>query len=1779
MAVTIKNINDAYVYQLYNPQDENLIKSVYISRNFGQPEDYIEYNIFDSKGILLTTTYDIDTFRTVNPDPETNLYTTIKFDPEFDVKSEGFNTGKVQITYNVFRKLFKSGLQNLFWIKDISTDRTELKIYRNDLSNQELQQLFFEFNTLFVSKAYYQDFLLNFGDGINLIGVNVAYVEDPLQSYLLIKLYEPLPARFGKKDTFWIVDRISDPITFEVTSIIEEAPIGTTFLPLKGPNFNIDINEKASQTTPYFNYTELFSSPVSSSIQQLKSYLDVKGANINIDFSNYTNFVHFSSAQKRLDNFVTKLTSIESYQNDLNTLSNLTSSANHIFTTASVATTQALLDNIITKFDEYEYYLYFESSSYAWPKINSTAPYLLYSVSSSQGSTFYVNQSVSASTHDLTNENYLFNLLPQYVKDNSDNSNIWTFVSMMGQQFDEIWLYIKAITDKYNTDNRTDYGLSQDLIADALQSFGIKLYTNTSTNSDLYSSYLGLTPSGSLLPTTGSELITNYVTGSNKTTPTYDLTTELYKRLYHNLPYLLKSKGTEKGIRALINLYGIPDSILSVNEYGGTDKNSVEPNVYKEKTAYTFYTSGSYNVKMSWAPLLANDWIGNYVNDGYTLPGYVDDLITPDTIEFRFKTDGVPNSTHYSQSVFQVGTGSAMKFGTQLTYDTTNVNSNYGNLKLFLFSSSSYVTSSAINLPFYDKGWWSVMIKRETGSLSLSHNDVSNRYWVYVKNSLYDGYDGVTLGFQGSSSVYVDGATSASYNESWNSFVTNAEYAVEGYVNEGYVEQIDSYSAYLGGSNNGNILSSGSTIFKGYFQEFRYWAESLNESTFDIHVLNPSSYVGNTFSSSYSTLGFRLPLNSIYSNTVDVSHSVHPSYAGNGLASSESFYDGDASWSFADTIPNSFKKTDYYEITSTPNAANRNVSDKIRIQSNTLISGSTLSPFTSTVKPTFEKNPNSHVVEIAFSPSNEVDKDIINQFGNLNLDNYVGDPRDNAKSSYPELTSLNDFYLQRFVNRYNVQDFVRLIKYFDNSLFKLIKDFVPGRANVSTGIVVKPTILERSKIERNEPGVITQYNSPSGSIEMETITGSNAIGKYYNTSYTASITTPSGSKTYLVRNDNREMFTGDFGGTTLTVYTQSAGNIIFERNTLPSGSSTGIGNNYQLLPFQPLLNNVTGSRTTNKFTVVDYNGISTRPTDFGYLLSWSFSGSTPTYDNNIFRADVQDSNYTTARIINPRYLGSKTTSAKYNVYTKGDKSYGQTAAIDHYPVTFAYFNEVYLTGSALPERSNVYIKYLINILSEVVELNRQNKNLNDIQNIFKSGENVVISLTDNQNPSNQKFLDGIKSTFAGGFKYVPILYNTSAPGFPTLTYTLTSSVSYIPTSSVEIGIYSAASASGQLFISGGAYPLTSSNLILGDDLGIIDYRYHYVSSSAARLNDLLTVFINYDIDVFMTGSFVATSTKPVTEWLGNPQKYNNLSASYVFNTSMRIPAMVTEYTGSLRDLIVGATYPEPYNRGELTISGSWWYSDSKGDYDYTASWYSGSTTSPPTASALYDVTSSVYSRPPISASLFVPIETNLNTVLTTQVYDTPTSKGFFLRDLNNKSIMSGSISMSYWYGGFTEANLFTASMISESVSYSVVGTYENIEQEFMMQPGDMIRFYDVTTNTFPRVFEREVKSVSVPRTDEVIRLGRRILVELNDNIPSNACEEAIVPGTTLENARIINRFIILRKDPDETNIVIDHTKQPGLTSTGIIIPEFIPQELRNQAGDIVKALKAQNLIT
>jgi hypothetical protein len=47
------------------------------------------------------------------------------------------------------------------------------------------------------------------------------------------------------------------------------------------------------------------------------------------------------------------------------------------------------------------------------------------------------------------------------------------------------------------------------------------------------------------------------------------MTYTIWRRIVNNLPLLLKSKGTKRSIQALLSCYGIPQSIITINEYGG----------------------------------------------------------------------------------------------------------------------------------------------------------------------------------------------------------------------------------------------------------------------------------------------------------------------------------------------------------------------------------------------------------------------------------------------------------------------------------------------------------------------------------------------------------------------------------------------------------------------------------------------------------------------------------------------------------------------------------------------------------------------------------------------------------------------------------------------------------------------------------------------------------------------------------------------------------------------------------------------------------------------------------------------------------------------------------------------------------------------------------------------------------------------------------------------------------------------------------------------------------
>ena len=117
------------------------------------------------------------------------------------------------------------------------------------------------------------------------------------------------------------------------------------------------------------------------------------------------------------------------------------------------------------------------------------------------------------------------------------NSFYTSFVNMIGQHFDHIWTHIKHITEVNDTHHTR--GVSKDLVWYQLKALGIDAFDQFE-NSNLIEYIIGHgTGSNLFYDTPGTQTL---VTASNEgSIAKQDITKEVWKRLYHNAPYLLTS--------------------------------------------------------------------------------------------------------------------------------------------------------------------------------------------------------------------------------------------------------------------------------------------------------------------------------------------------------------------------------------------------------------------------------------------------------------------------------------------------------------------------------------------------------------------------------------------------------------------------------------------------------------------------------------------------------------------------------------------------------------------------------------------------------------------------------------------------------------------------------------------------------------------------------------------------------------------------------------------------------------------------------------------------------------------------------------------------------------------------------------------------------------------------------------------------------------------------------------------------------------------------------------
>jgi hypothetical protein len=989
----IGNINDIQRVNRLKLEDLNLLNLQVKNQTFGFENDYIEYFVYDGGGNLINSNYNYRDFKLPSDSylsPGSKL-PIIEIDPTTDLQSLGYISGQFKTQYNFQTKKVSSSDADLF-ISEISDNRTEIGIKSTIISSEDLigygNNLINELENSLDQKY----FVLNLSNNTQVLIINVAVkIED---SSILLKLYEPLSQNIFEKETGWITEEIIEPYVFDInldTSVIPaDSPI------LRGPNFDIDVDIKQNVNTNYQNYSSLVSSLTGSSYQQVLNYMNSDSYDLNIDYTTFNNFIHFSSAKKRLNIFYDKVKQIENYNNNINIIVNST----NILKNEQTASIKIQIDNLTQNFDGFENYMYFESSSYTWPKSNSNKPYSLLSTGSIQ--TWYNNYTSSAENYDEDNLDRLYNILPNYIK-NDPNSyqNYYDFIDMIGHYFDNIWIYISSINELYNADNNLEKGVSKDIVYDALQSLGVKLYN--SKGDDNFNDYISGLNSGSTLFTDDFSVTSSYLNNI----PKKDLLAETYKRIYHNIPLLSKTRGTTTGLQNLITAFGISSSILSPKEFGGSTK----------------------------------------------------------------------------------------------------------------------------------------------------------------KNEI-KGFD----------------------------------------------------------------------------------------------------------------------------------------------------------------------------------------NDKITIQNNS-ITGSVLSPFislqTSPTASTEFTSTDLHFIDLSFSPQNELNTRLSASIANLNptfsLDEYIGDPGLMASSSYQSLIQQNDYHISASSavsgseKSLDYKGFIELVKYFDNSLFKMLKDFVPARTNALTGITIKSSVLERNKIPIYQPKITeeiiydAEYNAPIISEDRD---------YYYNE----------------LEGNKSSFYTGQITGSYVNIYSYFDDEHI--NPYLHPTESIDI-NKFNHTDFNIILNNVSTSiQSTNRNKIENiYNS------DLQIIGSYSSS------------AELQDSQLNLLGHKRSRYDGTRLSSLKYNTYTTssltygGDISFGKSAVIDSNNIKFGTVRTVTPTNLNFLDKSNIKLKYLVTKDSDLDELNLENKKWFEVQNTFKSGENLIISLSD---PSKDKSkFSGEKTIWQSGYSYNPIIYRESNE---TLYFEYTSSI-------------------------------------------------------------------------------------------------------------------------------------------------------------------------------------------------------------------------------------------------------------------------------------------------------------------------------------------------------------------------------------------------------------------
>lgn len=1034
------------------------------------------------------------------------------------MKNFGITRGSYEVIVNVYRNILGDYGNRAFVIKEISPDRKELHlkirpgsfVFPQDLENylnsygtpayqQNVYQvsidpitnqqyvevdafgnpIILQYNNIPLSDAHT---FINLGDNelYRIINVKPWLEGDDL----VIRLYQPLPEKFNENDSFgFIVDQLSDSYSDDV--VVRKIPQPEVLNELAGPNFE-SYTVGTSTETDFQNYNQLLTATPAVAQQVVDAIFSGSlgtGTKIPIDYSGFQNFVFYSSAEQRVRNFKHKLEYIELYNDTIDQLQAANTDAAYV--SNNITVNEKLRDRIVSSFDGYERWLYYSQTSSLftnqpvvyegknafvveggivgaenyrispYPKfINDSGSFERHATTSTISTDWFDGVIATASLYDIENDSALVNTIPEFIRDDVNNDQYLLFTNMIGHHFDILYAYINNINNITQHTEHPDLGQDARVYAELAESLGWYLQEGNQATS-LVQYTLGIDSGSGGYAQTGS-----LFSKSNK-----DLTTEIWQRMYNNLPYILKTKGTKRAIHAIMNIYGIPQSLLSIREYGGPTVGEDEPVLIEDRFGYALKVNEGAHLKIN----------NEYVSSSIGIFGVGLDRGEIPIIKrgFRFKPAETGSMILYSR----VEHSGSSEFPTaHIAIEHTGSysgSSKYGRINYVVAKgtdASTALIGSTDYLPLFDGEFWNISENyATTGDHYNTGSNTDTSYIVRVQKS--SDYIAGKVVHSGSIALT---PTFADHYEGWS-----LSPDIEG--------QGSSSFSYLGGntgsSDQYNVNSALTAligtlkVYSGSVQEYREYIEPFSQKTFDTHTLNPSSYASALSSTgSYDTLVKHYPLGTDLV-AVDRSQgaglivsSSHPDQSNKDF--SPTFGDGRNTYASASNFVTPLneergnyevvEETYYVQGVSLGGSVPR--SQKIRLEDNDLIS--TLSPERSAEISRFDRAPiDSNRLGLFYSLADQINKDIFNHIGDVALDDFVGDPDHEFTDGYPDLFHFSKHYWKKFEERNDLNAFIRVFTQFDFSMFSQIQQTIPERVDDVMGLLVEPHALERSKVK------------------------------------------------------------------------------------------------------------------------------------------------------------------------------------------------------------------------------------------------------------------------------------------------------------------------------------------------------------------------------------------------------------------------------------------------------------------------------------------------------------------------------------------------------------------------------------------------------------------------------------------------------------------------------------------------------------------------------------------